>query len=351
MPVKPLNSDMSNKAAFVNSLFDSDVRDPMNVLGDISNGALIHSFTDSESQSLILNAWLAAWQEGAGEKEKADPDALARCPTQDKAWFYLMANYILVNRLSLCIPLISFDHINSDGQVVYRTSGYQRIAFHNENGWQYGAIDSEGRVVGEQNESVVCSFLTLLFHGAHFVIIQSDADGGAGVTDLRDFMTNHLATRVDLMSSHYGFSAIGSGRYYTPAGSPAPSLNQVDVESLAESTPPGNEPLLFSALVGVTAKTRRNEFLQLEGWPAQTCVSPPGGERHNSDFDINDKTFWNISTFGACAFSEKRSTPIFLAPDTFNLNLHPDTGMPYYWGANAGNAGDSWLHPHLIVSS
>jgi hypothetical protein len=122
-----------------------------------------------------------------------------------------------------------------------------------------------------------------------------------------------------------------------------------DIESLATTNPPGGEPLALALLVGVTATTYANAFVQLEGWPARAWPSPPGGERHNGDYATNEATLWNVATSGASAYSEKRSTPIFLANAAFDLTLEASTGMPYYWGANAGNVGDGWMHPDLVV--
>lgn len=39
--------------------------------------------------------------------------------------------------------------------------------------------------------------------------------------------------------------------------------------------------------------------------------------------------------------------PISRDPD-FDLTLHSDTKMPYYWGGNSGNVGTTWMHPQLM---
>ena len=59
----------------------------------------------------------------------------------------------------------------------------------------------------------------------------------------------------------------------------------------------------------------------------------PGGARHNADYQANESLYWNFSTYGASVYSEKRSTPIFLANANFNLAINPATGMPTYTGA------------------
>ncbi len=333
MPVQPLQPTMSNKAAFVNSLFDSDVRDPsQNGLGSaIDGGALRFPYADGGSEALMLGAWNAAWQAYLGAP--FDPAALARCPQQDVAGIGFLAGYIAANPVDLCVPALTFDHLDPASELaVYRDAGYQRLTF---------GKDPTGL-------ATVATFLQLLYFGAHIVAISSSRDGGSEVADLSDALSDSkLPLATDVVSSHYGGSAFLTGRYYAAPGGPTPGLR--DTEIFATSAPPGNEPLLFSILVGVTASTHRNCFLQLEGWPAQRAISPPGGQRHNADYVANEQTLWNFATYGASVFSEKRSTPIFLANRTFDLTLHADTGMPYYWGANAGNIGDGWMHPQLVI--
>jgi len=332
MPVQPLQPTFSNKAAFVNSLFDADVRDPTtNGLGAaIAGGALTFPYADPVSQGLVVTSWNAAWQAYLGAP--FDPVALARCPAQDVAVLDFLAGYVAKNPLALCVPTLAFDHLDSTGLAVYRDAGYQRLAF---------GADAAGL-------ATVAAFLDLVYFGAHIVAISSSKDGGSDVQDLSSALGDSgLATATDLFSSHYGGSALLSGSYYAPTGGPTPGLH--DTEVLATSSPPGLEPLLFSLLVGVTASTHRNCFVQLEGWPAQRVLTPPGGARHNADYAANTSTLWNFATYGASVYSEKRSTPIFLANAQFDLTLHADTGMPYYWGANAGNVGDGWMHPQLVI--
>lgn len=350
MPIIALQPDMSNKAAFVNSLFSTDVRDPaQNGLNQaICSGQLSYSYTDPRSRGLILGAWLAGWQSVTGGSP--DPSALARCPRQDLSLIQFLAGYLAANGLDLCAPQLTFNEINQSGLAVYNDLGYTRQPFVSSGGrWLYGAFDADGVLVGDPTQATVARLLELVFYGAHIVVISSSEDGGGGVADLRGAMNGALPNRIDPANSHYGGSGIATGSYYAPDGAPTPSILHPDVESLATSSPPGGEPLLFSLLVGVTASTHANDFCQLEGWPAQTSVWPLGGARHNADFVANEQTLWNFATFGASVHSEKRSTPIFLAQASFDLTLHSDTGMPYYWGANAGNVGDSWMHPYLVI--
>ncbi|MCA9638518.1 MAG: hypothetical protein KC420_20960 [Myxococcales bacterium] len=349
MPLVPLAPDMSNKAAFVNSLFDDDVRHPAsNPLGAaIASGQLSFSYADPTSRGLILGAWLAGWQSLTGGSP--DPTALARCPRQDLQLLGLLASYIKANALDLCAPQLTFNTINQSGLAVYTDTGYTRQPFLDGDTWRYGAFSEAGVVIGDPTHASVALLLEQIFYGAHIVAISSRKDGASGVPTFQSQLDRSLPNRTDLANSHYGGSGIASGSYFAPSGAPTPTLTAPDIETLATSDPPGDEPLLFAFLVGVTASTYANDFIQLEGWPSQTVVSPAGGARHNADFVANQSTLWNFSTFGASVHSEKRSTPLFLAQASFDLTIHLDTGMPYYWGANAGNVGASWMHPYLVI--
>ena len=48
----------------------------------------------------------------------------------------------------------------------------------------------------------------------------------------------------------------------------------------------------------------------------------PRAERHNATDAAYLNTLWNISTYGSCPYSEKRSTPIFIAKSQFDLTMH-----------------------------
>jgi hypothetical protein len=343
MTLVPLNPAMTNRADFVNSLFSADVRDAAGLQAAIAAGALSWSYADPASRGLILRAWLEAWRRAAG---LPDDSGAPPCPAQDAAWIAFVCAYLARNDLDLCTPRLSLHGLDARGRAIYKNSGYQRTPFLRGGTWQLGAFDAQGSLVGDPSTSTVARFLEHLYYGSHIVVILSPKDIRSVVRDLRDDMADALPVRTDEVSSHYGGSAVLSGRYYCPDGAPRRHGVTFDVETLAVT---GAEPLLLALLVGVTASTNRNEFLQLEGWPAQESISPPGGERHNADYEANEATYWNFSTFGASACTEKRSTPVFLAPADFSLTLQADTKMPHYWGANAGNVGDAWMHPDLVV--
>jgi hypothetical protein len=345
----PLLPDMSNKAAFVNSLFTNAVRDPAdnNLDPMIAAGSLLYPYADPTSQGYILNGWLAAWQMYAGDPyNQAD---YQRCPVQDGYFIQWLVEYIEANDLYLSAPALTLQP-GGASPPVYVCTGYGRSQFYNPSTktWNYGSYWSNP---GARNQTV-SQFLYLLYFGAHTVVISSSAnlDGGNAVQNFHDALQKSgLPTRKDLYNSHYGVSGGATGIYYAPQGAPTPSVANRDVESLATSSPPGKEPLNISLVTGQTASSDPNSFLQLEGWPSQDVLLPkPGGARHNADYQANESLYWNFSTYGASVYSEKRSTPIFLANANFNLAINPATGMPTYTGAATLQ---DWMNPNLIVNT
>ena len=86
-----------------------------------------------------------------------------------------------------------------------------------------------------------------------------------------------------------------------------------------------------------------NSFIQLEGWQA-------GAARHNADYNLHTQTLWNISTFGACPYSEKRGTAVFLAPQGWTPQVYQTTCMMPYLGAyaTASQQPQAWLRRDLV---
>jgi hypothetical protein len=107
---------------------------------------------------------------------------------------------------------------------------------------------------------------------------------------------------------------------------------------------PVNAPIICSFLIGNTAWKKPDTFFQLEGWPMNSLQQLIGG-KHSRDYEFHKMTDWNISTYGACAYSEKRATAIFLAPEGWNPTVQMDTGMAHYRGADVPQ---HWLKKELI---
>ena len=145
---------------------------------------------------------------------------------------------------------------------------------------------------------------------------------------------------------------LSNGERHDPGNSHYPSILPVNLcgyyfPSVDQDTaPPNPSPFVLSWLVGPTVPTLLsscsgsacNAFFQLEGWQAKTT-------RHNADFQTFKATLWNISTYGACVYSEKRGTAIFLAPTGWDPLPNGSTIMPPYVGADPIQ---SWLNTGVV---
>lgn len=200
----------------------------------------------------------------------------------------------------------------------------------------------------------VGALLTLLLTGAHFVAISATQDFvNQGITKYKSrslygaLQKSKLPKRWDPANSHYRsehkFNTTG---YYYPD----------NVER--EWAQPGCG-YIISLLIGSTVNDldrslpegTYNSFMQLEGWP---YVLSDGGERHKADYETHQQTLWNISTYGACPYSEKRGTTVFLAPAPWTPQNYQTTLMMPYVGAYATRAADGtpipqwWLNTSVV---
>jgi hypothetical protein len=144
-----------------------------------------------------------------------------------------------------------------------------------------------------------------------------------------------IATSIDIGNSHYASLVNTTGRYYLSVGGDfAPEQCGLILSFLYGRT-------VNNLLAGAGAY---NTFIQLEGWPA-------GGDRHNADYATYQQMLWNISTYGASAYSEKRATSIFLAPPGWTPQVYQTTRMMPYVGAYAQSNGSpqGWLNTALVT--
>ena len=97
----------------------------------------------------------------------------------------------------------------------------------------------------------------------------------------------------------------------------------------------------------------------MEGWrPGVSMYGGPlsqysqlalmGGFRHGADFATHGATFWNISTYGACPFSEKRGGTVFLAPRSWIERELRTQAMPLYRGFG-GPSKHGWFADDTLV--
>lgn len=352
MSLAKLGDDLSSVPQFINSCFDLDTRSMTDVIEAASQGAFFYSFVDPTSRGLILNAWLAAWKASQGDKT-ADQDALKWCPQSDAWVIKFLADYIKSLKLVLCVPALTVPGLTKDStKQIYVTNGYSRHGFFDSDGeWNYGAFESDGRVSkGGYDYPTVATFLQYFFYGAHFVIpISSKENKGAKIVNFYDHIKTtwkytpdkdgqfHLSDtspwRDGVTSSHYVATGLGM-HWFNFTG-----IDYLDIETDAE---PSGNPLICAMLSGKTADSGYDTFLQLEGWQLHSSSKDTW---HMIDYDSHKATIWNFSTFGACAYSEKRCTPIFLAPSTFSTDISKDTHMPLYVGA--GNH-QNWMDTDLL---
>lgn len=367
------NGSASTIPAFIDSLFSSSVRTGSAVQTVIGTGALTYSFTDNATRSLILGAWLAAWQAHNGDS--ANATALSQCPSTDKVLIGFLSDYIKNNNLSLSTPNLTYVSPQPAGtkHAVYSNSGYRTHAFITNGAWNYGVISNTGELSnGSYPDATVVTFLSALFHGAHFVVVTNAADLHVSIAPpqfWRAFATGGIDIGADRFNSHYaklnftGYYYLNIEDEYEPSTNPlivaflsgltdpaeladvvnaTNKIADASVASIANALNTQQTPVLQST---AERRDQSNSFIQLEGWQSHLPYVWPGNTRHRADYNTHTATLWNFSTFGACAYSEKRSTPLFLAPSGFSTALNSTTHMPLYNGAASLQ---SWMNPSLL---
>jgi len=224
--------------------------------------------------------------------------------------------------LTLWVPQIAYQP--GSNPAVFELSGYLAFPF----------VDAGGNWIAAN----VGTFLALLAAGSHLVAISASSDLPAGVSmqAFDSYMgASGLTTSTDIGNSHYTSLLNTTGRYYLSIGS---------------DFAPAGCGLILSFLYGRTVNNllasagSYNTFIQLEGWQA-------GGSRHNADYATYQATLWNISTYGASPYSEKRATTVFLAPSGWTPQVYQTTLMMPYVGAYAQSNGtpQGWLDTAVVT--
>jgi len=235
----------------------------------------------------------------------------------------------MANAYELYLPVVAYDGMLATRQKL-RLLNYLPVALSAPGG---GAWLLPG----------VTLLLDLLAIGAHVVVIHAapNLPGGLGYAPASffDLFNAQLGaqSRAALTHSHYtgawGLTNIGAALTF-------PGL--VNAE-----TAPIPCPYICAFLTGRTAYAALgnpyNTFFQLEGWPTTGITNLPG--RHGADYAAHTASLWNISTYGASLYSEKRGTTVFLAPQTWNPAPQAGTIMMPYAGAGTPQG---WLDTSLI---
>jgi hypothetical protein len=343
--------------SFINDLFSSNVRALGNVQNEVTQGGHNYSFCSSSTRGIILNAWLAAWQQHQGDSYNST--SYNQCPSVDRTIIGWLSDFIKTNALVQYNPDLDYvgPQSGSSSVAVYKNNGYKSKAFLTGGKWNYGVVNSDGSLSnGKYSVDTVANFLTHLFYGAHFVVVSNSGDrnGGNSVAQFwNSFVSSDLDRGGDKFNSHYS-GANTTGYYYLNIyHDKEPSSSPLLAALLVALTDPASSEQLAAGLTGgipggialADAQSRRaaaNTFIQLEGWQNHF---PYAGGWHAADYDSHKATLWNFSTFGACCYSEKRCTPIFLANSKFNTALNSSTKMPLYNGAASLQ---SWMETGLL---
>jgi hypothetical protein len=344
-------------ADFVNSMFDppkAKEEDKLRTIdaidtaidampkgvGSAKAGAVY--FADYSAQLAHLVAgWLDNWLHGT-------PFNIA-----DDALIGFLKTYFMHSapRQVLWLPRLSVAEYTPGQAAVFNLEGYDSISLSNAQGWIAGGVTK---------------FLYLLASGAHMVSICAEADlrpvgihYSIGRDIYHQLVGSDLSRGQDLGNSHYKgdgkWKVNMSGWYYLAIASETmPSTVQyLDGGATCDAgllnafltCPTINDP-------GPIADETANYFIQLEGWQQQGAS---GGDRHMRDFDASNAAAWNISTFGASPYSEKRATTVFLAPPDWKpVPTLVTCMMPYVGAYGIKQADDTakpqpWLRPDLVV--
>jgi hypothetical protein len=302
-------------------MFGPNVRSANVVQGSFDNpstdGFIVPAdFTGGQLEGLA-GLWVSQWM-GLG----------ASVPQQDCALLSLLADYIdqasSAGPLTMWVPQIAYQ--SGTTPPTYSLNGYQSFSFKGSD--------------GSWDQSTVSIFLTLLASGGHFVAISASSDLPENTSMQafdQYFNANGLTSRHDPGNSHYTSLTNITGTYY------------LDIE---QDFAPADCGLILSFLLGRTvnslfpANGTYNTFFQLEGW--QNSLT---SQWHSADYETFQQTLWNISTYGACAYSEKRATTIFLAPPGWTPVVYQITRMMPYVGAYATSNGDpqAWLDTAVVT--
>lgn len=330
-----LAEDYSNTHDFVQSMFATNARTISKIFGAPipSNPtypvdpALPIPFTvpfcNTTSFQRLMSVWTSLWQGGAAPQS---------CLNPDRAMLMALADYVKQHLPNLWVPNLTFKGWQvavADSAPIYYVNGYTRYQLWNGSSW---------------NQTNLKVFLSYFALGAHNVLIldPTDVDEATIIPDFYNYCYDTSSIQANLeqgiWDSHYsGVGGQNSGMSY-------PST------IITNDIVPNPSPLLCALLIGPTVQPffgtspydngdNRCDFFQLEGWRQFGQAS---GGWHNADYTAYEETLWNFATYGACAFSEKRGTALFLAPNGWTPQMQCDTVMPHYLGNLSLQDWEQW---------
>jgi len=270
---------------------------------------------DGPTQTIILDLWEEIWTAnatvgGAYVNPRAGTPAGALVIQSDIDLIAAMARYVQANTLSLFVPNIVSAGATGAGVPINTITGYSSRALDLP-------LVLPG---GGPNVPRIRHLLSLFATGAHIVVLTDPDDIGANVIPpfWELFQDGQTVQGVPLraagpldpyagtayMHSHYsgakGLTNIGAAYAYP--------------NTVTSTGTPTLCPFVCSLLVDCTSHNHENTFFQLEGWPGTLLKGFGLFGAHSQDFAAHNATKWNISTYGASPYSEKRGTTVFLAP-------------------------------------
>lgn len=323
MPLVALQPDLSNLSDYITHLFDRDGRTLAPIRAAIEAEART-MFFDPDGAQRLLEVLLGAWL--------GTPDPV--CPADDVAFLDWLRSRLRAYGTVLYRPRLSSTAADRAAEPpVYTLEGYDE---------PLPLFDADGQPTRDGGAAL----MELLLAGAHLVAVYDGdhAPRGTRIGNLlADFEATTLPTRKDPSNSHYltGLAPTATtGRYL------------LDVD---QDAPPDPCAILCAVLLGPTVNQRSgpagDTFVQLEGWQEGTLIggipSPTGW--HNQDYrGLYKPTLWNISTYGASAYSEKRATTVFLAAEGFDPQPAPGTIMARYAGSDTPADQARWLDRSLV---
>ncbi len=341
--VVTLASDYSNTHDFVQSMFATNARGTAPVFAAAEGPQTAYtsptqpppftgSFANWTSIQRIVSLWTGFWQGG----QPAPGQGFLQT---DAVLLQSLSSYIGDHLPVLWVPQLQFKGwvgAANASKPIYYVTGYTSYDLkYSDGGW---------------NANNVSIFLLYFLYGAHTVLVldPTTASSQTIAPDLYNTLgANNSPVYPNLAQqvwdSHY--SSVGgqdSGMSYPLT---------IDYDSV-----PAQSPLLCSFLIGPTVQpvmflnplgdtTQRCNFLQLEGW-RQFGQASAGW--HDADYDSYTETYWNYSTYGVSAFSEKRGTALFLAPAGWTPSQQCATLMPAYLGALSTSDVNPWMQWSLV---
>ncbi|RCK21953.1 hypothetical protein [Thalassospira lucentensis] len=359
-------ANQNSVSTFIDRLFangNGQVRNPTAMQNGILAAAQADQpgywLIDDATQAEILGLWHTIWMNHVlGTANTVQNGVPATTQATDIALFERIAAYVQANRIALYVPDITYfgPVAGPNTSPVYSIAGYERadLFLTPQEIAQPNGDAATAKVLN------ILAFMELFATGAHFVAINSVEDIPFGAPPaFLDMFKEHGAlyqnTSTAYMHSHYsgakGLTNIGAGYAYpnSVGGSTEGTIlggyigaRTGDVlkaifgaaigavsDAIGADKAPVPCPFVCSLLAGNTSWLLPNTFFQLEGWPGILSRGFGAKGRHGQDFAVHQATKWNISTYGASPFSEKRGTTVFLAPNNWQPQQRVTTWTSY----------------------